>query len=94
MCGGTSLRLIEGATTVRGLGLRDFESAAAFVRLRRWLRRPDLRLPVDEGWSNEAPRHEAIEFTRDGELIDTSGGWDEWSARAVVIARLARNVAD
>ncbi len=87
---GAPLRLLEDATTVRGLGLRDFEHTAAFLRLRRWLERPGRGVAIDDGWGHEAPRHEERARIARGELRDTSGGWDEWSARAVVIWRLAR----
>jgi hypothetical protein len=87
---GGPLRLVEGHTIVDGLGVRRYEGRAAFLRLRDWLAAPALGLAIDDGWTHERLRAEMR--SQDGRVVvrDTTGGWDEWSARTWVIRARCR----
>jgi hypothetical protein len=82
--GEKAVRLLEGATTLDGLGTRRVEQAAAFARLRRWL---GSQCRVDAGFAQEA-RFARRELMGDMMVLDTARLWDAWSARAYVLAQL------
>lgn len=83
------LRLRARYTTIRGLGLKDFERTAALSRFETWLPTTAPHIGFDRGFKHEATLLESERsYTGASSARERPRDWDAWSTRTWVVRRL------